>query len=99
MDKKLEIALELTRLVFDANSKGLRLDMQLFNGGESVKILDITDLKNDVGLKGKFNLVTVGESSLSDEMCESEFYAQLENHYKLSELPKVVKEYIENNTK
>lgn len=98
MDKKLEIALELTRLVFDANSKGLRLDMQLFGGGETVVISDISGIYR-VKAGEKWNLIRVCESSLSDEFCESEFYAQLENHYKLSELPKVVKEYIENNTK
>lgn len=94
MDKKLEIALELTRLVFDANSKGLRLSMDFYGGGESLYIYDISFLEKD---SEKKQSIKIGLAYLDDNMSEREL--SFEGDYKLSELPKVIKEYIENNTK
>lgn len=95
MDKKLEIALELTRLVFDANSRGLRLKIEMFDGGKGVSIADISDLY--ISKTEKWKYITVGNASFDERLSEEE--PNYESNYKLSELPKVVKEYIENNTK
>lgn len=99
MDKRLEYVLELTRLVFDANSKGLRLQIDIFGGGGSVSVSDISGLYVLPQEGKKWVLIKVGNASLSDEFTENPAVHVVEDNYMLSELVEVVRNYIENNTK